>query len=103
MNNIEEYRNLLELFKQALLFYSNSDNYVNKHKTNGELASLINIDSGFQAKFALEQAKIIDDLNKEAENDYFENISNFIETNEDHEDIMKSINELNNDNFFNLQ
>lgn len=56
--NIEQYQNLVELLKQALLFYGNKDNYIVNQPINTELTSMVELDDGFQARFAL--SKIIE-------------------------------------------
>ena len=61
MNNEEQYQSLLTLAKQALMFYANENNY-----TFGMVAgnfSQIELDKGFQAKFALQQMEQLEQLN----------------------------------------
>jgi hypothetical protein len=92
-NDINQYKNVLELLKQALLFYANENNY----KYN-EGSSPIDLDEyGFQARFALEQLKKLEELEKNLENDY-ENITNTINENNNQEELLKTIENLKNIN-----
>lgn len=89
-NDIEKYKNIIELFKQALLFYENKDNYVTNLYINNEIHSYIEIDGGSQAKFALEQYKKLDDLNQKLEKDYESLITDFNE-NKSQEELINNI------------
>jgi DNA-directed RNA polymerase subunit L len=68
--NIEDYQNLVELLRQALLYYADKKHYDVSHNVNGELYSSIELDSGIQARFALSRLeefnKLIDEV-KEVE------------------------------------
>ena len=75
MNNIEEYQNLFELLKQALMFYGDENNY---HNVEHEL-SLIKKDSGSQARFALKKIQEIFELNQKLHDDYNKIITETIE------------------------
>jgi len=57
MNSIEEYQNLVGLLKEALKFYANKNNYVQRAGGYNELTSRIELDGGSQARFALKQAE----------------------------------------------
>jgi hypothetical protein len=70
MNDIEEYKSLIELFKQALKFYANKNNYEVNIPQNNVLFSYAEMDNGAQARFALEKAKQLEELNKKMQNDY---------------------------------
>ena len=70
MKNLEDYKNQIELLKQALLFYANPDNYNQNQPINEELTSLIELDEGSQARFALEQLKKVEKMNQKMEEDY---------------------------------
>lgn len=70
INNIEKYMNLVELLKQALLFYGKKENYV-KHESK---KALINIDNGHQANFALNKIDEIEEALNGAEINYEETI-----------------------------
>jgi len=52
-NDPQEYINLISLLEQSLKFYAAKDNYVEKHNVNNELCSMVELDGGEQAKFAL--------------------------------------------------
>lgn len=89
INNIEQYKNLVELLKQALLFYGDKNNYNNSLNAGYEQLSLIDADEGHQARFALNQIDIIE----EALNDFTEETEKEITA----EDIFKKLNNLKND------
>jgi hypothetical protein len=72
MKNNEDYENLIEVLKQALLFYDDKNNYSIRPNTNDPLP-LIMIDGGSQAKFALEKINEIRLVHDEMEADW-ENI-----------------------------
>ena len=93
MNSIEEYQNLVALLEQALKFYAYEDNYIeNKDK------SLINIDKGSQARFALNKIKEINEINQEIQKDYIKIIATYKEDmNVKGEDLINTLNKLKND------
>ena len=110
MNNIEDYQNLVELLKQALLFYGNENNYpkticiTGDDNTNiGNGLSRIEIDKGSQARFALTKIDEINTINQKMLDDYvnisekmLSNTENRIENNNiEVQEILKSIKELN--------
>ena len=68
MNNIEELLNQIELLKQALLFYADEKNYENEVRY--EESSLIYVDNGSQAKFALKKVQETLDQNQKLQDDY---------------------------------
>ena len=71
MNNIEEYQNLVELLKQALEFYANKDNYfTSKEVSNHPAPSMIQLDGGSQAQFALVKIKEVNDQNQKMLDEY---------------------------------
>lgn len=71
MNNIEEYQNLVELLKQALEFYANKDNYFTSQKVSNHPApSMIQLDGGSQAQFALVKIKEVNDQNQKMLDEY---------------------------------
>lgn len=84
MNNIEEYQNAIELLKQALNFYADKRNYEINIPQNNALFSLIEMDSGSQARFALEQAVKIQNVNQKMLDDYDKVISETIDAIENH-------------------
>jgi hypothetical protein len=88
---IEELINKIEFLKQALLFYSNEENYNN---------NLITQDHGHQAKFALSQIVKIDKYNQKMIEDSYLGIENLkqeeILNNEDITYEESKIREINN-------
>jgi len=69
MNNPEEYENLIALLEKALEFYANKENYKNR-PFGIELVSSVEMDEGSQARFALEQSKILIEVNRKLQEDY---------------------------------
>lgn len=59
--SIEDYQNIVELLKQALLYYADKKHYDVNHNVNGELYSSIELDGGIQARFALNK---LEEFNK---------------------------------------
>ena len=91
-NDINQYKNVVELLKQALLFYGNKNNYFGEMKN----ASMIDLDEhGSQARFALDQLKKLEDLNEKMENNY-ENIINSFDETKNQEELLKTIDNLKN-------
>lgn len=95
MNSIEEYKNIIELLKQALNFYANIENYKGNRTANmycsGTSASLVEMDEGSQARFALEKLKIAVNINEELETEFTKNIENMIINNENIDSISNAI------------
>lgn len=83
----EEYYNLIELLKQVLLFYGNKENYIEKPMNDG-LISMIELDYGSQAKFALEKLKVFQSEVDEQEKMFVKNMIAAIEDNESQETLM---------------
>ena len=98
MSNTEENQNALELLKQALKFYADSNNYKQTQSVanNYELFSMIEMDGGSQARFALEQLEKIRKINESAEEEFVKNLSGAIEANEPMENLEKIINDFKN-------
>ena len=94
MSNEGENQNALELLKQALMFYANSDNYKQTQSVHYELFSMIDVDNGSQARFALEQLEKIKKLNEGAEEEFVKNITNAIESGDSIENMTKLINDF---------
>ena len=85
----EEYDNLIELLKQALLFYGDEINYNGTWTGNNSFNSpLINVDKGTQAKFALEKIKTFQDSRDEQEKEFVKNMISAIENDESQETVM---------------
>lgn len=68
MNSIEERDNLIQLMQEALKFYANKSNYV----PNSGISSLsmIMLDSGSQAQFAIDKAKELQETNQKIQDEY---------------------------------
>jgi hypothetical protein len=73
-NSIEERDNLIGLFQEALKFYANPENYKGNKNTSacysGVSASLVEMDEGSQARFAIEKAKQLAEQNQKIQEDY---------------------------------
>ena len=87
MKTSEEYNNLIELVKKALEFYGDEDNYVEK-PMNNVLTSMVELDAGSQAKFALEKIKTFQDDRDEQEKEFVKNMISAIEADVSPEIIM---------------
>lgn len=74
MNNVEEYENTIAFLKQALEFYANQSNYREFNDTM--LFPPIEIDNGFQARFALEQIQKLAEIVKNSDNEFTEHYAN---------------------------
>ena len=90
--NLEEYKNQIELLKQALLFYGNKKNYENEVRY--EESSLIYVDNGTQARFALEQLQKVEDVNDEINDDYLKYVSEESGKQKTPEGIINLLNEI---------
>jgi len=88
----DDYVNIIVLLKQALNFYANTDNYNVNRKVSDSIFSAIQMDSGVQARFAIERIKIILEEKEKAENDYISLIKSA--ENLSDEEQLKLINEL---------
>lgn len=91
MNSIEEYRNAVEMLKQALSFYANPDNYKQNHAVNHELFSYVEMDSGAQANFALNKLRDLENLSKNMEDEFVKNLTGAIEKNEETHKLLQMI------------
>ena len=93
MNSIEENQNALELLKQALMFYANSDNYKQTQpvSNNYELFSMIEMDNGSQARFALEQLEKIQTITQNAEEEFVKEITSAIEDGIETDNVLNLI------------
>jgi outer membrane protein TolC len=67
--NEEQYENLIALLKKALEFYGNQANYIEKPYNDG-LISIIELDEGSQARFALKKVEETLNLNQKLQEDY---------------------------------
>ena len=113
MNSIEEYQSLVELLKQALLFYGNENNYPkivcitgDDSTKTGNNSSQIEIDRGSQARFALDKINEVKKNNQKMLDDYVNLSEKMIDSAEDNisdgdlnvQEIFKTIKNLNNEN-----
>jgi len=72
MNDIEEYKNTIELLKQALLFYAGDDNY--KPVNNNGKITYIDLDHGSQARYALDLIEKLKSIKDDMQYDYQANV-----------------------------
>jgi hypothetical protein len=70
MNSIEELENLNGLLQEALKFYADPNNYKGTKSTCGPAYSMIDMDGGSQAQFALNRAKELGETNQKIQDDY---------------------------------
>lgn len=89
MNDNEKYLNIIELLKQALLFYANKENYLSYEDKN----TLIMLDKGSQARFALKQIEELDEINEKIKYDY-NDLINDVKKEESPENIVNLINKI---------
>ena len=82
-----ENENLIELLRQALLFYANEENY----EAIDQQLSLMVVDSGSQARFALSKIREFTESSEKLEADYMKNMNEAIEGEESPENILKII------------
>jgi len=80
----EEYLNLIELLKQALMFYGDKENYLFYKNKDAPIA----LDEGSQAKFALEKIALFQDDRDEQEKEFVKNMISAIEADVNPEIIM---------------
>lgn len=89
---IDDYRNLVELLKQALSFYGNESNYNGVIYKNLETTEpLIKIDRGSQAKFALGKINSFENEENDEEQEFVKNIMASIENGESQEDVLDMV------------
>jgi hypothetical protein len=70
MNNNETYTNTIELLKQALKFYAEPSNYITNRSKDDMIFSLIEMDSGAQARFTLNTIKELNNLNQQMQDEF---------------------------------
>jgi hypothetical protein len=107
MNSIEERENIIELLKQALKFYANQENYRGNRSVNvcggGTSVSLVEVDEGSQARFALEKAGQLAEQNQKIQDDYDKLMSaseqlQYIEDIADPQKLMEAFKVLGDEN-----
>ena len=87
----QENPNLIELLRQALLFYADERNYENNQQAGYEQLSLIEADNGSQARFALTKIREFNEATEKLEADYMKSMNEAIEKGESPENVMKII------------
>jgi hypothetical protein len=101
MNNIQDYENLIELLKQALLFYANENNYEKTKfsELKGNISAIDMDEYGSQARFALNKIKETREINEKLLNDYEAEV-NAIQNNGEEEilNALETLNKMNNGN-----
>jgi hypothetical protein len=72
MNSIEERDNLIQLMQEALKFYADQNNYTPKTKNDlgDRYLTMVEVDGGSQAQFAIDQAKQLIEQNQKIQDDY---------------------------------
>ena len=80
MKENEENPNHIELLRQALLFYANKENYESNQPVGNELGSMIELDNGSQARFALANLDKLREFDNKMEADYMKNVNEAIQT-----------------------
>ena len=88
----EENQNHIELLRQALLFYADRENYVGEKGKS----TLIELDKGSQARFALKNLNDLKEYENKMEADYMKNVNEAIETGDSPENILKIIESFKN-------
>lgn len=99
--NIDEYKNLISLLEQALLFYADKENYTDNGNDKSILTK-IEIDKGSQARFALDKMKELEEMYLNTVEEYkniselevFEEFKNISGNNE--ESLQEMINNIKN-------
>lgn len=94
MNNIDDYKNLIEVLKQALIFYANKNNYFTEKNAP---ITMIDLDEhGSQARFALSKIVEIEELYKKMNDEYIENINQEFDEKMTNEDFLKVLEKVKN-------
>jgi hypothetical protein len=103
-DNVEKLINTIELLKQALKFYADKRNYEVNRPLNNELFSYVEMDSGSQARFALDKCKELDDINQKIQDDYSRLSNELLDEMEDNDgetspiDLIRIFKETRDDN-----
>lgn len=77
MNSIEEKNSQIEILKQALNFYANRNHYKANRDVSicsGTPVSLIEMDEGMQARFAIDLIDKLNLMNQQMENEMYEGL-----------------------------
>jgi len=96
---IEENYNLVNLLKTTLEFYADERNYIGPM---GNIAPIDLDEHGFQARFALEKVKELEEQNKKMLEDYDKILAGYeqlqaLQSNVDPEELIKALKLLNDD------
>jgi len=101
MNNLQDYENLIELLKQALLFYANENNYEKTKfsELKGNISAIDIDEYGSQARFALNKIKEIREINDKIMKDYEAEVS-AVQNNGEEEilNALETLSKMNNEN-----
>lgn len=87
MNNID-YDNLIELLKQALLFYADKGNYGG---AMGTIAPIDSDDYGSQARFALSKIDEMKTLSETMEDEYNKQLEELLKNENNGADFLKIV------------
>lgn len=85
---IEDHKSLIELLRQALLFYANDENYYGGVEFELSLAVK---DGGSQARFALAKITEFTEVGEKLEADYMRNMNEAIKNSDSPENVLKII------------
>jgi len=95
-DNAEKLINTIELLKLALNFYADKRNYEINRPLNDKLFSLIEMDCGVQARFALDKLEELENLSQNLEDEFVRNVTKAIENNEPTDNVLKMIEDFKN-------
>ena len=87
----QENPNLIELLRQALLFYADEKNYEVDKEAGTNLVSMVEVDGGSQARFALTKIREFNEANEKLEADYMKSMNEAIEGGDSPENVLKII------------
>lgn len=97
MMNSGDYQNLIVLLKQALEFYANEKNYYFDETNYGD-KSMVVIDNGTQARFALEKIEEMNQFYEGINTEYLDDLKKKVDDikDDDIEGLMDTMKELKN-------
>ena len=99
MMSPEEYENQISLLIEALKFYENKENYVEKTLVSDKWSTKLELDFGAQARFALKKVQETLDLKKKLREDYKKVMDETISAIENHPfDLLNAITKIKNEN-----
>jgi len=94
MNNITEYQNIIELLKRTLEFYSELANYVQNKPVNNELLSMVEMDNGEQARFALKKIIEFNKNKLDTIGEHIKNAEDALENSDNVDELYETLNQL---------